>query len=93
MSRDKWIIDGNYMYTLPMRLNRCDTVFFFDLPLDLCLAGAEERLGKRCEDMSWIDNEMPRNHINDNIASPLGDSRTEHFYIMTKEDYHAIHIS
>ncbi len=59
MSRDKWIIDGNYMYTLPMRLNRCDTVFFFDLPLDLCLAGAEERLGKRCEDMSWIDNEMP----------------------------------
>ena len=58
MSGDQWIIDGNYMHTLPMRLNRCDTVFFFDLPLDLCLAGAEERLGKRCEDMPWTDNEM-----------------------------------
>ena len=58
MSEDKWIIDGNYLHTLPIRLNRCDTVFFFDLPLDLCLAGAEERLGKRREDMPWIDNEM-----------------------------------
>lgn len=58
MSGDQWIIDGNYLHTLPMRLNRCDTVFFFDLTLDLCLAGAEERLGKRCEDMPWTDNEM-----------------------------------
>ena len=41
-----------------MRLDSCDTVFLFDLPLDLCLAGAEERLGKRREDMPWTDNEM-----------------------------------
>lgn len=58
MCGDKWIIDGNYLHTLPMRLDRCDTVFLFDLPLDLCLAGAEERLGKRREDMPWTDNEM-----------------------------------
>lgn len=58
MSGDQWIIDGNYLHTLPLRLNRCDTVFFFDLTLDLCLAGAEERLGKRCEDMPWTDNEI-----------------------------------
>ena len=43
MCGDKWIIDGNYLHTLPMRLDRCDTVFLFDLPLDLCLAGAERR--------------------------------------------------
>lgn len=58
LSGDRWIIDGNYLHTLPMRLNSCDTVFLFDLPLDLCLAGAEERLGKRREDMPWTDNEM-----------------------------------
>lgn len=58
MSGDNWIIDGNYLHTLPMRLNRCDTVFFFDLPLDICLAGAEARLGKRREDMPWTDNKM-----------------------------------
>lgn len=32
-------------------------------------------------------------HTNHDILSPLGDKRTEHFYIMTKEDYNAIHIS
>ncbi len=58
LSGDKWIIDGNYLHTLPMRLDRCDTVFLFDLPLDVCLAGAEERLGKRRVDMPWTDNEM-----------------------------------
>ncbi len=58
LSGDEWIIDGNYLHTLSIRLDRCDTVFLFDLPLDLCLAGAEERLGKRREDMPWTDNEM-----------------------------------
>lgn len=28
-------------------------------------------------------------HTNPNVLSPLGDTRTEHFYIMTKDDYHA----
>lgn len=31
-------------------------------------------------------------HTNYGILSPLGDKRTEHFYIMTREDYNAIHI-
>lgn len=32
-------------------------------------------------------------HTNKDIVSPLGDRRTEHFYIMTKEDYRAAHIT
>ena len=32
-------------------------------------------------------------HTNRDILSPLGDRRTEHFYIMTKEDYHALLIN
>ncbi len=32
-------------------------------------------------------------HTNHNVVSPLGDKRTEHFYIMTKEDYYALHIN
>jgi len=31
-------------------------------------------------------------HTNDAVISPLGDKRTEHFYIMTNQDYHALHI-
>lgn len=32
-------------------------------------------------------------HTNRDIISPLGDRRTEHFYIMTKDDYIAISVS
>lgn len=54
----EWIIDGNYSRTMEMRLMECDTVFLFDLPTDLCLQGAKERLGKeRCE-LPWIDTEL-----------------------------------
>ena len=57
-SGEKWIIDGNYLHTMPFRLQNCDTVFFFDLPTDVCLAGAEERIGKEREDMPWTDETM-----------------------------------
>lgn len=58
MSGDKWIIDGNYIHTLPLRLSRCDSVFFLDFPLDICLSGAEERIRKEREDMPWTDDRM-----------------------------------
>lgn len=54
---DRWIIDGNYIRTLDMRLNECDTVFFFNLPIDVCLAGVEARMGKPREDMPWTEDE------------------------------------
>lgn len=52
---DRWIIDGNYARTLELRLRECDTVFFFDLPTELCLQGVRERLGKRHDDLPWIE--------------------------------------
>ena len=55
---DEWIIDGNYLHSLPLRLDRCDTVFFFDLPLDVCLEGALGRIGRPRVDMPWTDTEM-----------------------------------
>lgn len=93
MSRDKWIIDGNYMYTLPMRLNRCDTVSSLTCRWTYVWQELKSAWAKDVRICLGLIMKCPRNHINDNIASPLGDSRTEHFYIMTKEDYHAIHIS
>lgn len=58
LATDEWIIDGNYQRTLLRRLDECDTVFFFDLPNDICLSGAIERLGKVREDMPWHDDEL-----------------------------------
>jgi len=37
VSRDAWIIDGNYGGTLDLRLQACDTVVFLDLPRIACL--------------------------------------------------------
>ena len=58
VNEDEWIIDGNYARTLPKRLAHCDTVFFFDLPLEVCVEGAKSRLGKERVDMPWVDDEL-----------------------------------
>lgn len=58
LCRDEWIIDGNYQRTLQMRLEKCDTVFLLDFSLDVCLSGVENRIGKRREDMPWIETEF-----------------------------------
>lgn len=55
---DKWIIDGNYQRTIEMRLEKCDTVFLLDFPLEICLAGAAARVGKKREDMPWVEEEF-----------------------------------
>ncbi|MBQ5824424.1 MAG: adenylate kinase [Clostridia bacterium] len=57
-STDSWIIDGNYSRTIEMRLKECDTVFLFDLPTEVCLQGATERIGKGRYDMPWIEQEL-----------------------------------
>ena len=55
MARDEWIIDGNYLRTLPWRLDNCDIVFFFDLLQNIWIAGIKERVGKERDDMPWIE--------------------------------------
>lgn len=56
--RDQWIIDGNYNRTLEMRFQYCDTVFLLDYPLELCLLGAESRVGEKREDLPWLETEF-----------------------------------
>ena len=56
--KDKWIIDGNYNRTIEMRLKYCDTVFLLDFPLDVCLSGAESRIGNEREDIPWCEKEL-----------------------------------
>ena len=58
LARPAWIIDGDYNRTLPMRLAACDTVFFLDFPLEVCLAGVENRRGAQRPDMPWVEEEL-----------------------------------
>ena len=55
--QDEWIIDGNYCFSLEMRMKACDTVFFLDYPLELCLASVDARRGTVRPDMPWVEEE------------------------------------
>ena len=57
LAADEWIIDGNYGRTVEMRRKECDTVFLFDLPTEVCLQGARDRIGKERYDMPWTEKE------------------------------------
>lgn len=57
MAGEEWLIDGNYGSTMELRLQACDTVFFLDYPMEVCLEGAKSRRGKARSDMPWIEAE------------------------------------
>jgi adenylate kinase family enzyme len=43
VAEDRWVIDGNYAGTLPIRLRRATHVIFLDLPAVTCLWGIAQR--------------------------------------------------
>ena len=58
LERDSWIIDGNYISTMEERICACDTVFFLDYPVEVCLDGIKERVGKARDDIPWVEREI-----------------------------------
>ena len=58
LALDSFIIDGNYSRTLERRIAASDTVFLFDLAVEICLEGAISRIGKKRSDMPWTDTEL-----------------------------------
>ncbi len=41
---DEWIIDGNYSRTIPLRLEKADTVIYLDYPRRVCVMGVLRRV-------------------------------------------------
>lgn len=64
LKKDKWIMDGNYQRTLEMRLKECDTAFLLDYPLEVCLSGAQSRIGKKREDLPWLEEKFDEDFKN-----------------------------
>ena len=59
LSGEAWIIDGNYSSTMARRMERCDAVFFLDLPTEVCLEGALSRRGQVHSDLPWVESSDP----------------------------------
>lgn len=58
LKEEAWIMDGNYQRTLEKRLEACDTVYLLDYPMEVCLAGATMRVGRKREDMPWQEEKL-----------------------------------
>lgn len=57
MQQRQWIIDGNFSSTMELRMQACDTVFFLDYPVEICLDGICQRRGTIRSDMPWTETE------------------------------------
>lgn len=55
MQNENWIIDGNYLSSMEMRIKASDTVFFLDYPTSVCLDGIQQRKGKPRTDIPWVE--------------------------------------
>ena len=62
LAEDAWIIDGNYSRTIEPRMAACDTVFLFDLPTEVCLAGGNVSRWQRT-----LRNALDRNRIRSRV--------------------------
>ena len=41
-----------------MRLKECDTVFLLDFSTEICIEGAKNRIGKKREDLPWVEEKL-----------------------------------
>ncbi len=55
LSKDAWIVDGNYSRTVEMRVKACDTVIFLDYDEQTCMEGIASRVGEKRPDIPWTE--------------------------------------
>lgn len=58
MERDEWIIDGNYISTMEQRIQGTNVIIYLDLPTEQCIDGIRSRMGKKRDDMPWIEESL-----------------------------------
>lgn len=53
--KEEWILDGNYMRTIPLRIYYADTIFWLDYEQDVCVQSVLNRVGQKRDDMPWVE--------------------------------------
>ena len=91
IKKDSWIIDGNYGSSIEMRMQACDTVFFLDYPVDICIQGIHERVGKVRTDIPWVEDEVDEDLI-EFVRNYEKEDRPEILELLSKYKEKDIHI-
>ena len=91
IKKDVWIIDGNYGSSMEMRMQACDTIFFLDYPVDVCIQGIYERVGKVRTDMPWVEDEIDEDLI-EFVKNYEKEDRPEVLNLLSKYKEKDIHI-
>ena len=91
IQKDSWIIDGNYGSSIEMRMQACDTVFFLDYPVDICIQGIHERVGKIRTDMPWVEHEVDEDLI-EFVKNYEREDRPEVLNLLSKYKEKEIHL-
>lgn len=87
MEKESWIIDGNYASTMELRMQFCDTVFFLDYPLEICIDGIQSRKGKERTDMPCTTLEDEDNEFVEFIKNYSIASRPKVMELLRKYDH------
>ena len=56
---DRWIIDGNFSATFPLRLSYATDVILLDYDFEVCEEGIRSRVGTPRADMPFVEGEVP----------------------------------
>ena len=91
IQKNSWIIDGNYGSSIEMRMQACDTVFFLDYPVDICIQGIHERVGKVRADMPWVEDEVDEDLI-EFVKNYEREDRPEVLNLLSKYKEKEIHL-
>jgi len=74
-----------------MRMQACDTVFFLDYPVDVCIQGIHERVGKVRTDIPWVEDEVDEGLI-EFVRNYEKEDRPEILELLSKYKEKDIHI-
>ena len=91
LDQKEWILDGNFSSTLELRMQECDTVFFLDYPVEVCLAGVRSRIGTQRTDIPWVETEEDPDFM-EYIRNFSGGHRAQILELLVKYANKEIHI-
>ena len=91
LGQAEWILDGNFSSTLELRVQECDTVFFLDYPVEVCLAGVRSRIGTVRADIPWMETEEDPEFM-EYIRNFSGGHREQILQLLDKYQGKEIHI-